>query len=256
MSDGAVSSFVNELALHSASDGDAILGRGEVLPEMCVPGTDVLRTSILATWADVVAGWIAGRAIDPRIPLTLDLEVQLEGQARAGTIVAAEASAVKVGRTVVVLETRFRDAESGAPVGLALVSFIASPDPAHVFPEGFPPPTNMEGRLTTPFAERVGCSVVEPGTVEVPHRRDGLNASGAIQGGIVALAAEEAASSLVPEPVVLHAFNVRYLRPFTVGPARAVADGTIDFAVVRLTDIGTGRLGAIATARATRLAQI
>ena len=44
----------------------------------------MLRTSVLATWADVVMGTAAGWAIGPRIPLTGDLEVHLLGTARPG----------------------------------------------------------------------------------------------------------------------------------------------------------------------------
>jgi acyl-coenzyme A thioesterase PaaI-like protein len=94
---------------------------------------------------------------------------------------------------------------------------------------------------------------IERGVVEVPRRHDGLNATGAIQGGIVALAAEEAASSLADGPVVLDAMNVRYLRPFRVGPARAVATGDAGRAIVHITDAGSGNLGAVVTTRAHRL---
>ena len=245
--------IVNQLGLTTASDGDAVLGRAEVFPEICVPGTATLRTSVLATWADILTGAIAGRALDPRIPLTLDLEVQVQQPAQVGTIITAEATVTKLGRSVVVCEAWFRDEATRAPIAMSFASFIASPNPEHVFVGGFPDMASLikdTGRITMPLAERAGCRVVEPGTAEVPHQPDGLNASGAIQGGIVALAAEEAASSLASEPVVLHSLAVRYLRQFTVGPAVAVATGTSDVSVVRLTDRGNDRLGAVATARA------
>jgi hypothetical protein len=40
-----------------------------------VPGTSRLRTSILATWADNLAGLLAVYAMAPRVPVTLDLDV-------------------------------------------------------------------------------------------------------------------------------------------------------------------------------------
>ena len=249
--------IIAELGLQTAVERGVVSGRAEVLPEACVPGTDELRTSVLATWADVVTGYAAGQAVEPRIPLTLDLEVQVIEPPRAGSVVVSEATVVKLGRTVVVCESPFRDEATGKLLAVAFVSFVPSPDPSHVFPGGtFPDQPRWDGRLAVPLAERAGARVVEPGTAEVPHRPDGLNATGAIQGGLVALAAEESASSLSAEPVVLHMLNMRYLRPFSVGPARAVAEGTMDFAVVHLTDVGTGKLGAVATARATRLAPI
>jgi len=71
--------------------------------EACVPGTSILRTSVIGTWADVIAGIIAGYAINPRIPLTLDLEVHILKPARVGTRIRSEATPVKVGRTVTVV---------------------------------------------------------------------------------------------------------------------------------------------------------
>jgi len=239
---------VAELGLRTTV-GDTVRGTADVFPEVCVPGTDRLRISVLATWADIVSGAVAGLAVEPRIPLTLDLEVQVSEPAALGTVVDAEARAVKVGRTVVVCETRFCDHRTGAPLAVALASFIRSPNPEHVFADGFPSLTGSHGRLTVPFAERAECAVASPGVVVVPRKPDGLNASGAMQGGIVALAAEEAARSLSPAPAGIEALNLRYLRPVTVGPARAVATGHEHFALVHVTDTGTGKLAAIATAR-------
>jgi len=249
--------IIAELGLQTVRKGDAVAGRGEVQPHACVPGTDAMRTSVLATWADVVTGYAAGHAVQPRIPLTLDLEVQVIEPPRAGRVIVSEGTIVKLGRTVVVTETPFVDEETGKLLAVSFVTFVPSPNPEHVFEGGtFPEQALWDGRLSQPLAARAGARVIEPGIVEMARSTEGLNATGAIQGGLVALAAEEAASSLSDEPVVLHAFQMRYLRQFAIGPARAVADGTPDFATVRLTDLGSGKLGAIATARATRLARI
>jgi hypothetical protein len=43
--------------------------------------------------------------------------------------------------------------------------------------------------------------------------------------------------------------NLRFLRQFSIGPARAVAEGYGNFVVVHVTDVGAGKLSAIATAR-------
>jgi acyl-coenzyme A thioesterase PaaI-like protein len=249
--------IIAELGLHTAYDGGAVAGRAEVVPEACVPGTDVLRTSVLATWADVVTGYAAGHAVEPRIPLTLDLEVQVIEPPRAGMTVVSKGTVTKLGRTVVVTETPFIDEATGTLLAVSFVTFVPSPNPEHVFEGGtFPDGELQISRLTEPLAERAGARVVERGVVEMARRTDGLNATGAIQGGLVGLAAEEAASSLADDPVYLHAFQLRYLRPFNIGPARAEAEGSPDFAVVRLTDTGSGKLGATATARGTRLARV
>ncbi len=242
-------SIISELGM-SIEYGDGVIrGHAEVQKHACAPGTDVIRTSVLATWADVVTGVIAAHTINPRIPLTLDLEVQLQQQVTAGTPIVAEAVAVKIGRTIMVCEARFRHAETGAPLADALGSFIASPNPDHVFEGGFPSVRAIATRLSEPFADRAACAVVDRGTAEVPHQPGNLNSSGGIQGGILALAAEEAAGSLHDGPKILASMNLRYLRPFTIGPARAVAEGDDRMAMVRVTDAGTGKLGAIVTTR-------
>jgi acyl-coenzyme A thioesterase PaaI-like protein len=246
-------SVIAELGLRSTVEADRVRGWADVVPEVCVPGTAIVRTSVLATWADVVTGAVAGNAMSPRIPLTLDLEVQVFGAAVSGERIVMEAVAVKVGRTVVVCEATFRTERKPAPVAVAVASFIASPDPSHLFPGGFPDISGIVGRLSMPLAERIGARLVSPGVAEVPRRPDGLNATGAIQGGLISVAAEEAAISLAASldagPTVPYSLNVRYLRPFSVGPCQAVATGDGRACVVRLTDLSSGKIGAIATVR-------
>jgi acyl-coenzyme A thioesterase PaaI-like protein len=243
--------IVGELGFRASQAGDGFVGEGEVLAGACVPGTDVLRTSVVLTWADVIAGAVGGIAVEPRIPVTLDLEVQLRRPIRMGDAVTSEAYPLKVGRQVVVSEARFK--VGGDVVATAVGSFMVAPDPSLVFDGGFPRTFERGGNLAEPFAERAGTVWPDPGVAEVPRRDDGLNGAGAIQGGLVALAAEEAATSLADGPVVLEAMNVRYLRPFTVGPARAVATGDAERAVVHLTDVGASKLGAVVTTTSLRV---
>lgn len=240
--------IVGELGLHVAQDGAVIRGRAEVTAEMCIPGTDALRTSVLATWADIVTGAVSSIAVAPRIPVTLDLEVHVERPARVGALVAAEAMLVKAGRSIVVSETKFWDGGE-TPFAIALASFVASPNPDHVFSTAFPLPMTPSRTLQIPLAERAKCRIVKPGTAEIPRVPDGQNSIGAIQGGIVALVIEEAASSLSPLPVFVATINIRYLRSFTIGPAQAVASPLGGSLLVHVTDIGSGRLGALATTR-------
>ncbi len=148
-----------------------------------------------------------------------------------------------------VTECWFRDAADDSPIAYALASFVPAPDPTAVFPDGFPITDLSRGRLPLPLADRVGCRTVEPGTVEMPRRADGLNAVGAIQGGLAAVALEEAVTSLAPAPAHLSSLVVRYLRPVMQGPAVAVAVSAGEVHTVRLTDAATGKLCLVATAR-------
>jgi acyl-coenzyme A thioesterase PaaI-like protein len=241
-------SILAELGLSMELQGLPLRGHADVFPELCRPGTDTLRSGVLGTWADLVTGTVAAETMDPRIALTLDLEVQVLGHASSGSRVLVEAAPVKVGRSVTVCTARFHDEASGAPIAMAYASFMASPNAAHEWADGFSR-MSLDGRLTVPLAERLQLRSPAAGIVELPHLPDGLNASGAIQGGLVAVAVEEAFRSLAGPDARVGMLNLRYLRPFSVGPARATATRHGPLVVVELEDAGSGKLGAVATVR-------
>ena len=142
---------------------DVMRGMARVYPEMHVPGTEHLRMSILAAWADVLAGHLAISSVGPRVPVTLELDVHLFAPAPASGTVSGVAKAVKVGRSVFVARVDFTAGE-GEPIGFAGLSFMAAPDErltitmpkseGQLLPEG--------NRLSVPFAERAGCERVAP----------------------------------------------------------------------------------------------
>jgi acyl-coenzyme A thioesterase PaaI-like protein len=234
------------------NDDDTVTATAPVLKHACQPGTDVLRTSVLATWADVVTGTVASHAILPRIPVTLDLETQVVRPARSGTNLSVVSRPVKVGRTISVSDARFFDATTGDLLAYSLATFMASPNPEHTmgrFPKSMP----AAEALAVPLAERVQRRIVEPGVVEMPRLPDGLNATGAIQGGLQGLCIEEAAASLTTEPGILGMLNIRYFRPVNAGPARATATREGRLFAVELIDTASGKVGAMATARWTPL---
>ena len=81
---------------------------------------------------------------------------------------------------------------------------------------------------------------------------DGQNPVGSIQGGLVALSAEEAVRTLDPD-AMLTSLTIRYLRPFSTGPAHATATLDHGLAHVHIRDGGPdGKLGAVVTARTAR----
>ena len=140
------SHVVAELALMITAEGDVIRGRSTVVPEACATGTDSLRTSVILTWADIIAGAVAGLAISPRIPLTLDLEVLVRKPFPVGSPVVAEASLVRAGRSVTVTEATFGDGSDPEPFAVVVATFVPSPDESHVFPDGFPLPGVPRGQ--------------------------------------------------------------------------------------------------------------
>lgn len=241
------SSTVASLGLHTEGAGDGIRGTVTVTPYMWVPGTRVVRTSVLAVWADSATGLLAGFTQRPRIMVTLDLDLHLRRQPVGTGAITLDAAVIKAGRNVSVTEVHLTWNGETEPFAAGHASFMASPDPEHVIEGGFP--LSMPWReptLDVPFAEEAGATVLEPGVAEVPWKPGNLNATESIQGGLVALAAEEAALSLAPGHVVT-AMTMRYLRPIRSGAARAravLADGVASVEI----EAAPGKLGTVVTA--------
>jgi acyl-coenzyme A thioesterase PaaI-like protein len=225
-------------------------GSAPVVPEMWVPGTSSLRTSILATWADVASGHLAIDVLAPRVPVTLALDVHVYAPPPADGSVHAVARGMKAGRSVVVVGVDFTDGDGG-PIAVGTASFMAAPDPDLTIP---PEIARMEtipsnGPLKVPFAERAGCVRQEPGVAVLRRSDDGLNSSNTVQGGLVALAVEEAALSLTPG-AALASMAMHYLRPVRIGPAVATATVRAGVARVEVRDAGADdRLAVVATTR-------
>ncbi len=236
--------------LDSVTDG--LVGIGEIVPEMFVPGTDVLRPSVLATYADIVAGKFANSKFAPSICVTLDLDLHLVRSPsgagfEAGDGIRCRSNVVRAGRRIVVMGFDITSAD-GVRVGFGHAGFMASPNPDHVVPNGFGlVSTDAErGRLTAPFAERAGVRRLGGGRAELPYRLDNINATGALQGGLLALCAEEAVLDAQPDREIA-SLGIRYLRGFRRTSAFAQATVEGDVARIELVD-ETGELGAVVVA--------
>ncbi len=232
-------------------DSDTLEGSATVVPEMHVPDTGQLRLSILAAWADVVAGHLAAFTIHPRVPVTLELDVHLFQPPPGAGAVRGVGRVVKAGRSVLVASVDFTT-EAGEPIGFAAASFMPAPDerlrmPVPLQVDRFvTPPTT---RLTIPFAERAGCALRAPGVAALGHSEESLNASNTLNGGLIALACEEAALSLSPG-TTLASLDLRYLQPVRVGPAVAEAEVQHGLGRIEVHDAGNeNRLCVVATSR-------
>jgi acyl-coenzyme A thioesterase PaaI-like protein len=244
--------ILNDLGFVVRRAGDEVHGSAEIVPEMGVPGTGHLRTSILATWVDHVSGLAAMVPLAPRVPVTLELDVHVYGHAPGSGTVHAAARVLKAGRSVVVCGVDVVD-DDGIPVAIGNASFMAAPDHALTMPEH----TSLDdlmpapGTLDRPFAEHAHCQRVAPGVAELQRHEHGLNAAGTINGGLIALVAEEAALSLSPG-ATLASMALRYLRPVRSGPAVATAEVRAGLGRVAVVDAGTdGRPAVTAITRAT-----
>lgn len=245
------SHIIAELGFGVRKAGDEVRGSGSVVPEMWTPGTTCVRTSILATWVDIVAGHLAVGSFAPRVPVTLELDVHLYRPLEGCQDVEVVGRVLKAGRSVVVSGLELHDG-NGAILGFGHGSFVAAPNPALRMPElprHFDVLTRRAPTLEVPFAERAGCMRREPGVAVLPRRDDGLNASGTVNGGLLALVAEEAAVSLTPG-AALSSMALRYLQPVRRGPAIAQADVHRGVGRVEVRDAGAdGRLAVVAITR-------
>lgn len=246
------SHIVSELGFGVVRVDAEVHGSASVVPEMWVPGTEVVRTSILATWVDIVAGHLAVDVFAPRVPVTLELDVHLYRPPERCGGVEVVGRVLKSGRSVVVLGVELSD-DRGRPLGLGHGSFVAAPNPALRMPELSRDDERLvrrEPSLRVPFAERARCRRQEPGVAVLPRSDDGLNASGTVNGGLLALVAEEAALSLTPAGT-LSSMAIRYLQPVRRGPAVAKADVNFGVGRVEVRDAGAdGRLAVVAITRA------
>lgn len=233
--------------------GDEWHGSAPVVPELFAPGTRSVRTSILAIWADTVAGYTVMDRFAPRVPVTLDLDVQVFAPPRESETINVAARLVKAGRSVGVVEVEFTGS-GGDRIGFAVTSFMAAPNPALVMAPDLAdlktrPRRSPGRRLSRPLAERARCEILAPGVATLPRAEDAINASNTINGGLLALTAEEAALSLTPGET-LASLGIRYLRPARVGPVVATALVRDGLGRVEVRDTGAdNRLAVLATTR-------
>jgi acyl-coenzyme A thioesterase PaaI-like protein len=232
--------IVYELGFQVERVGEEMHGSAAVVPELYVPGTKIVRASVLACWADLCVGYLAIDAFSPRVPTTLELAVHLNREQGEFRVVHAAARLLKAGRSVLVALVDFTD-EHGRHVALGTASFMAVPDPSLTMPrEHAAPPARRQvpGRLRAPFAERANCKRVAAGKAVLARSEDGLNSANTVNGGLIALAIEEAALSVEPG-VTLASMALRYLRPVRVGPAVATATVHAGLGQVEVRDAGS-----------------
>jgi acyl-coenzyme A thioesterase PaaI-like protein len=245
--------ILHDVALATRRDGEAHRATAEIAPTMWVPGTTNLRTSVLAVWTDVAAGRLVLDLIAPRVPVTLELDVHVHEPPLGTGAVHVVAQPVKLGRSVAVLTVDFTD-DDGRPIAIGHASFMPAPDP-NVVLSGERLEQALDLNVETspsrlPLAERARLERREPGVVILPRSEDALNASNTLNGGLIAVAIEEAALSLAAPSALISSMALRYLRPVRIGPAIASAEAHRGLGRVEVRDAGADdRLAVVATTR-------
>ena len=236
---------------HDGLESGEVRGDAEITPFMHVPGTPHLRTSVLAMWSDMVGGILSLVAMRPRLSVTLELDVHLRRPAPSSGTVRAEGRTRKAGRSVHVAEVAFFD-DAGEEFGFSTTTFMTAHDATFTMPSGATPMRfrRNPSRLSVPLAERARLVRTGGGAAELPLSDDGLNSTGTMHGGLIALVAEESVLSLGEPGAMVSSLQVRYLSPVRTGPAVAAAAGQDGLYRCELRDTGQdGRLAALATVR-------
>jgi acyl-coenzyme A thioesterase PaaI-like protein len=235
------SHVIGELGLKVVPVGDEMVGTAQLQPELFVPGTTCVRTSVLALWADIVCGMLVALHTYPRVPVTLDLTLELITPPRDIDSLTVTARMVKAGRSTTVTEFVV-EGPNGELLGQGGAAFMIAPDVSLVLPDNSETLERLAIRtpkLNAPFAERLNCELMSPGVTSMPHTHETGNAAGTLQGGLIALVAEEAALSLAPAGSTFISMGLRYLRPARVGPAVATAQQNGDVYRVEVCDGGS-----------------
>jgi acyl-coenzyme A thioesterase PaaI-like protein len=240
---------LSEVGWNGRRVGDEWHGEAQILRELHVPAAPHLRVAMLSCWSDHLIGMPAVHALMPRVPTTLDLQLNLYRPAPGSGLVRGRGWLIKTGRSVLTGTVEFTD-ETGEVFAEGSGSFMAVADPNLRMPETISlelPPRAPS--LTIPIVERIGIVHHARGQVELPRSDNGLNSSNTVHGGLLAILAEEAVLSLA-EGRNLSALSVRFLRPVRVGPAMATARLRNGLAIIEVRDAGSeDRLAVTATAR-------
>jgi acyl-coenzyme A thioesterase PaaI-like protein len=226
------------------------------------------RAGVLAILVDVVGGGLAAVAARPDWIATADLTLHLTPRPVIDEI-QAHGRVLRQGRTTVVVEVSLRDG-AGAPLGLATMSFAVLPRRAENLSVDQADRVSRSTMATedsgfvAPFHERVELIVIEAtdGGIELPLSDYVANSMGAIQGGMVAAAADAAAEHALRDacggPVETVDLQITYLALAKVGPIRTrtrVLSAKPEFGSAHVEIVDTGaaeRLTTVARAVAVR----
>jgi uncharacterized protein (TIGR00369 family) len=247
------------LEVETEPDGTAH-GWMPVTPQVAAPWGGATAGAI-ATLVDAICGNVAAIGAHPDRVATADLALTLVRPA-AGPQIEATASVVRRGRTTVVVEVSLGEVGWATATFSVLARREEAPYPATPTP-GRRPVFGGDGQtLTRWIGDAIGIAVVDAarGELSVPLGAYVANSFGALQGGMVALLAEQAGAAAIGAALGTAAttveLHVAYLAQCRVGPFRTsatvlTADGAAGTATVKVVDTGAGdRLATMANVAA------
>jgi len=222
-------------------------GRALVTEQLCIPGTDRIRSSVMACWTDIVGGSEANRLAGGRVALTADLTIRLLAPPVANAVVISS-RVLKAGRTTIFCEARLTN-ERGATFAVSHMTFQTSPRTEDVIGgDGLPglsrPAEPATPSYPVPFFDFLGLRRAASAVVELDRRPPVMNPAATLQGGALA-ALIEAAAEDVCGPV--GEMEIHYLSAVRIGPGRASAAALGADGLTRVEVSDPGNQGRLAT---------
>lgn len=211
--------FVAVLGMELWIEDGRTHGSAPLRPSMWGAGTEQPRTGLLATMVDMVAGNTPDGPVNP----TIDLRIQIVDQVPPTGEVHLVCHPLKVGRRLIVAETRLYGDDPAAPFAIGTTTFM---NELIDMDSSFGSQSRPVAEVTS-FDELLGHRVVDDRSIEVdPSVRIGNGPGQTVQGGVQATLAELAAEHVVGRdgPVTVTDLDIRYLNRVKVGPLRATAE--------------------------------
>jgi acyl-coenzyme A thioesterase PaaI-like protein len=213
------------MAIELGLDGGNSMATVTVRPELFAPGTDHIRTGLLCSMVDLVAGHMEIGPVGP----TIDLRMQLFTRPPAEGRIHIYSRPLRIGSRLIVSETELRGDHDTEPFARCLTTFMNN-----IVGGGFPkgprvPPVMAE----TSFDAFLGHQIRDENSFElhpVERLTNGMKAT--VQGGAQSLLAELTAEHVLGGGRRLAAtdLDIRFLNPMRVGPVVATVqhiDNTI-----------------------------
>ncbi|MGE0880462.1 MAG: hypothetical protein AB7L13_15930 [Acidimicrobiia bacterium] len=209
--------FLAQLGIDFEFDAAGARGSFEVRPKTFAPGTTTIRTALLFTIHDVLAGYMSGEAAGP----TLDQRFVMTGRPPAAGRMHLEVKPLRVGKRIMVGEGRFTD-DHGVEFARGSATYMHLEANSR---SDFSSPVLM---AEASFDELLALRPIDERSVALTPttRLVNNNPAAAVQGGVQALVAELCAQHALGGGRLMTATDIeaRFLSALRTPPIVATAE--------------------------------
>ncbi len=206
-----------------SEDSATIYSSMPLVPELFVEGR--YRLSAIATQVDLASGVMSVGFTQPDWTATFDMATHRVGEAEPGSLAQGVTRLIRAGKNTVVSATTVSCNDE-------VITYVETTYSRLALHEGSAPAVGLdqprhlgrgEAPLNAPLADMIGFRRGAPGLVEFDLQPLIRNSTGSIQGGVSAMAAEEAALHLAGPGSGLEFLHLYYLAADRSGPYRSTA---------------------------------